>query len=241
VAAHPDDEILGAGGQVPDWPGVVILHLTAGAPRGSPERDAYVAARRAELHTALTLAGVPPERRVSWSIVDQETAHHLLEMSWALRDLLSTLQPHLLLTHPYEGGHPDHDSAAFIARTAHLLPEQQRPLRVEFTSYHNAAPFKDERLETGTFLPGPGDECCMELTVERRSLKRRFLDCFASQADMIAKFDITRERFRTQPEYDFGLPPHPGLLFYDSQDWGVKSVEWRRLAIDAQRRLRLAS
>lgn len=240
VAAHPDDEILGAGGQIPDWSSVFTLHLTDGAPRGFPERDSYLATRRQELHSALELAGIPSERRTGFAVVDQETSHHLAEMSLALRDLLSTIQPHLLITHPYEGGHPDHDSAALIAQAAvHLRPKRSKPLRVEFTSYHNAAPFVDSRLETGTFLPGSIDECCVELTVERRQLKRRILDCFASQAEMISRFDISRERFRPAPEYDFARPPHPGMLLYDSQDWGIKSVEWRRLAMDAGRQLGL--
>ena len=72
LAAHPDDEVLGVGGQLA-WlaPAVHVAHLTPGIPialdanqhglYGTPE--VYGACRARELDAALSRARVPPARR----------------------------------------------------------------------------------------------------------------------------------------------------------------------------------
>ena len=57
LAAHPDDEVLGLGGQLSKLEKLYIAHATDGAPRdmidasakGFSTREAYAAARRREL------------------------------------------------------------------------------------------------------------------------------------------------------------------------------------------------
>ncbi|MEO5568891.1 MAG: hypothetical protein ABIR92_10385, partial [Gemmatimonadaceae bacterium] len=65
-----------------------------------------------------------------------------------------------MLTHPYEGGHSDHDSTAFAVHlaTGMLLREGRRaPIILELTSYHNYGgarrlfsflPFANSRVKT---------------------------------------------------------------------------------------------
>src|SRR5689334_21245962 len=63
VAAHPDDEVIGAGAQLPRWRNLSLLHITDGAPHNPDEAHAagfdnkqdYARARRLELQVALRL------------------------------------------------------------------------------------------------------------------------------------------------------------------------------------------
>lgn len=235
VAAHPDDETLAVGGQIRDWPDVYIVHVTNGAPHLARDHSSYADIRRGELREALKLAGIPLERAIQLGAVDQETPHSLLRLSLTLHRLLLSIHPGVVLCHPYEGGHPDHDSAAFIVQAAVNLAElSPAPLLAEYTSYHNAPPFQSTELRTGHFLPGSDGELEIALTAEQQDAKRRMVDCFASQQEMMAHFTLSPERFRLTPTYDFTRPPHEGFLYYDQQGWGVHSSEWRVLASKAQ-------
>ena len=56
VVAHPDDEAIALGGSLHLLRDLLMVHATDGAPRGTTKgfasRDAYAAARRAELAQA---------------------------------------------------------------------------------------------------------------------------------------------------------------------------------------------
>ncbi len=72
------------------------------------------------------------------------------------------------------------------------------------------------------------------------SRKQRMIDCFATQRWLLEQFDLSTERFRVAPEYDFREPPHPGELHYETLGWGIAGAEWRRAASEALDRLGLA-
>lgn len=60
-------------------------------------------------------------------------------------------RPEVILIHPYEGGHPDHDAAAFAVHVVGRLLERERgepPLLIEFTSYH----IGEAGIRVGEFL-----------------------------------------------------------------------------------------
>ncbi|HWH72568.1 MAG TPA: PIG-L family deacetylase, partial [Candidatus Sulfotelmatobacter sp.] len=150
VVAHPDDEVIGAGAQLSRWAQAQVIHVTDGAPRnmadalaaGFRSREEYALARRKELESALALTGFLPARLHGLGCVDQEAAWHLAELVVALAEQLHAFQPEWVLTHPYEGGHPDHDATAFAVHGAcQWLREQhgRAPAILEMTSYHNGA------------------------------------------------------------------------------------------------------
>ena len=227
VAAHPDDETIGMGGQLASLANVTLLHVTDGSPRRRPVWKHYAQTRRAELLRAASLAGIPPERCTEIGLPDQEACRHLVELSCHLSRLFDELKPEVIFTHPFEGGHPDHDATAFAVHHATAARI------VEFSSYHRGA---HGDVETGCFLPHTAG-VSIPLTREQKSLKRRMLDCFATQRETLGWFRVDCECFRRAPAYDFTRPPHAGRLFYESFDWGCDGVEWHRHARRAQERI----
>lgn len=236
VAAHPDDEAIGLGGCMHLLREPVIIHITDGAPRdlhdtaenGFATREQYAEERRRELLESLRAGGIAPADTVLLGYADQESALHMTQLAHELADVFARLRIDLLFTHPYEGGHPDHDAAAFAVHSAcELLPERRRPRVVEFTSYHD----RDGRMETGVFLQnGTSREVAMKLGPEARERKERMLACYRTQKKVLRNFNTREERFRPAPAYNFTSPPHQGRLFYEQFATTVTPQQWLELA-----------
>lgn len=243
VAAHPDDEVLGAGGLLASLDGFIVVHLTDGAPRrmkrgalgfGTPGE--YAAARRKELLNALACMPGKPEELMELGVHDLEASQNLEEITGRLLKIFRTVRPGTVITHPYEGGHPDHDSAAFAVRTAlDLMDKDSAPKarQIEFTSYHALG----GKMITSRFLPAASIETKFILSNGERERKERMIRAFESQGDALKVFTTEFETFREAPEYDFNAPPHPGRLFYESFDWGVTGPLWRKRASKAMKAL----
>ena len=232
VVAHPDDETIAAGASLHLLPGLLLVHVTDGAPRmladaavagfGTPA--AYAAARRAELMAALDVTGASPDL-VELGVADQEASFCMPALARALSHLLDAHGIDAVITHAYEGGHPDHDATAFAVHAA----AGRRPV-LEFAGYH-ADPAGV--LLTGRFLPGP-DPTVITLTDAERARKRAMFDCFRTQARTLAAFGTHEEAFRPAPLYDFTAPPLPGRLNYEHWGWSMTGARWRALARDAR-------
>jgi LmbE family N-acetylglucosaminyl deacetylase len=52
------------------------------------------------------------------NLIDQTASLNLAALTLRLRDLLLECDPQTIVTHPDEGGRPDHDSTAFAVHTA---------------------------------------------------------------------------------------------------------------------------
>ena len=97
------------------------------------------------------------------------------------------------------------------------------------------------RFATGTFLPAECPVTTIELGLPDQLRKRRMIDCFTSQEDLLAGFATEVERFRAAPDYDFLQPPDPGELHYERLGWGITGEIWRRHARAALQALGLRS
>lgn len=245
VAAHPDDETIGAGGLLARLTDPTVVHVTLGAPRDArlvpaPYQEdpaAYAQRRRDEALAALELAGVGPERVLALDYVDQEVVLGLAAVTRSVAALIAERRPRFVFTHPYEGGHPDHDGVAFAVQAAvELLAAEPAPLVIEWTSY-----FGHGRVwVTGTFLPAPVPIWERELGALEIDRKRAMLACYRSQADVLAAFGTSRERFRPAPAYDFAARPHPGPVLYESMGWPLSADRFCAQAASARVELGLA-
>ncbi|MDB5364297.1 MAG: hypothetical protein JWM77_224 [Rhodospirillales bacterium] len=230
VVAHPDDETIGAAALLLRVRDLLLVHVTDGAPRDGADARAhgfdtveqYAATRIAETAMVLDFAGIAAARWIQLLYPDQGAIAALAAITAELKHLFVHANIEQVVTHPYEGGHPDHDSVACAVHRAAAAPI------VEMTSYH-AGP--DGTLASGRFLPNGGGT--IELTLDARecALKRAMLDAHATQARTLAQFPCAEiERYRPAPRYDFAQPPHAGPLFYERHGWGVDGAAWRERA-----------
>lgn len=242
VVAHPDDETIGLSSRLPRLEIAEVVFATDGAPRdGSDARAAgcngwadYAALRRDEALRALAHAGVASERVVFLEHPDQQAAFRLRALAAEIKRHLRATEPEVVLTHAYEGGHPDHDAVAFAVHAAvqRLSREQPTwPAVVEFAGYHAHG----DTWDFGVFLPGTGrEEQVVRLTPAAQDLKRRLLAVYASQRRTLAAFPVDAERFRLAPGYDFTRPPHAGPLLYERYAWGLTASRWCELVREAR-------
>jgi N-acetylglucosamine malate deacetylase 2 len=249
VVAHPDDEVLGLGTLLPHLKNVrAIVHVTDGAPRRGPDVanagvsswQEYAALRRRELQAAMQAAGVHGARLICLECPDQEASFRIPQLSRRLARLFRQVHTRVVFTHPYEGGHPDHDACAAAVRLACLLmPCGRVPQILEFTSYHMAP---DGALEAERFLTSvaagkrqrtmvrPPAVWRRVLNDTQRQTKRDLVSCYPSQRAVLSQFPTCQEPIRMAPDYDFTKPPHRGKLYYENFNWGMTAPRWRRLA-----------
>jgi len=244
VAAHPGDETIGCGGALGRLTDVWILGVTDGVPEderhareaGFPSREAYRAARIRESVSALAKASIPAWRISSLRCPDQAASLQLVALARTLRSRILALRPALVVTHAYEGGHPDHDATRFIVGAA-LAGIRRAPPLCEMTAFHA----EGVRHSVGRFLEDldSDDIVTLPLSGLERARKRAMLDSFVSRANALAPFaaGVGDELLRPAKKVDFSRPPHPGRLFYERFDWGMSGDRFRELVCAAQAEL----
>jgi LmbE family N-acetylglucosaminyl deacetylase len=248
VAAHPDDETIGVGVTLGSLAArgsrVRVLHVTDGAPRNPALRPTLrdrspaeaAAVRRAELASALRAGGLDPGAVLapSLGVPDQDASLVLVDVARAIARELAASAPDVVITHPYEGGHPDHDAVAFAVHAAARMHAGAPIAIAEMSSYH-AWPER-EAIETARFLDA-ASPCPLTheglLDAPARERKRAMLDAFASQSEVLASFGTAAEPLRCAPAYDFTRAPHAGTLHYERLEFGWTGERWRALAEEA--------
>jgi N-acetylglucosamine malate deacetylase 2 len=247
VAAHPDDETIGAGAWLARVRDVDVVHVTDGAPRDPRfrarpdlERGAYAELRREEALRALEIAGIPASRVRCLGSTDLEAMNAVEPLAAELARLVRARPPATVLTHPYEGGHPDHDTAALLVYAAiELVRRAGGPAVavVEMTSYFSrAGHLVTQRFLTPNHAVPTADSVqpaeTWRLPPEARATKRGMLAAFASQRATLEPFTTEVERTRAAPRYRFDRAPHAGPLWYELRGLGSGEV-WRTRAVAA--------
>ena len=156
---------------------------------------------------------MPADALVFLDATDMEAYRELERLDRALTALGPKVTPQVIWSPAYDGGHPDHDVAAFLA--ARLARRLAVP-HWEFALYPGG-----RRLEPLRFA-GNDAGVIRRLSAEQQEFKRTLLAVYASQAPLLAQFDCTLERYRAAPAYDFGRPPTARCL-YEAWGWPVSA------------------
>ena len=239
IVAHPDDEVIGAGGLISRLTNVTVLHITDGVPgngfaakAGFEKRSDYVQVLRNESRTALELANVSADRVIDLGIAHHQASQYLTDLTRKVASFLQQTAPDVVLTHPFEGGHPDHDATAFVTHAALRLLQRHgfKPPAVFEIALHPGV----NGRRVLDFLPSEGSEVTtLMLDNKARDLKRRMFDCFKTQAETLRENPLGPERFRKPPEYDFTSPPSSSKSTYEQANCGVNAAEWQLLVHQA--------
>jgi LmbE family N-acetylglucosaminyl deacetylase len=217
LVAHPDDEAIGCGVLLQRMTTPLVVFATDGSPQDPyfwqrfGSRREYAEVRRAEAAAALAAIGV--DTFTSLDFEDQRLHANLGLAVDRLADLVQEFGPQSILTHAYEGGHPDHDACAFLGMMLGCrfhLPVWEMPL------YQRAA--GEGAMQT--FIVG-APELVIAPTPVELARKRRMIARYRSQGLMTSRFNLSREVFRRLAQYDFSQPPHAGTLNYEAWQWPI--------------------
>ncbi|MES2134913.1 MAG: PIG-L family deacetylase [Patescibacteria group bacterium] len=218
VVAHPDDESIAFGAQLPRFPRCLMVHVTDGAPESPKEwqkngfdtQAEYAVARADELKNALDIAGHTGPR-VSLGVTDQQVAFQLIENIERLVTLFINNNIRFVLTHSYEGGHPDHDATAFAVHMAKaIMAKEKLPLEIiEAPIYRGEI----EDITWQSFVPSKNNKTfSLPLSAEERNLKEQLFEAHKSQQTTFPKVSLKEEQLRVAPAYNFTQLPNEGIL-----------------------------
>jgi LmbE family N-acetylglucosaminyl deacetylase len=217
VTAHPDDETVAFGVVLRRLQGVRVVLATDGSPRdmltqrvlGFESVEAYRDVRQAELIAALALADVPASALTRLEFPDKEAARNLGAFATALRAFFAASSIRAVLTHAYEGGHPDHDAVA----AAVALATRGSAIEVVESPFYRS---RHGRFAVQSFVPIEGVPIVeTPLTPPEVAHKLAMVACYPSQAALLQPFRPRTERFRRMPSYDFSRPPNGGEIDYE--------------------------
>jgi len=231
VGAHPDDETLGIGSRFAAIKRLRLIQITDGAPRdevdakkhGFADWQGYAAAREVEAQSALRMLGATGAERRRYLVPDKEALENLPGIVDRLVTDLAGMAA--VVTHPFEHGHPDHDSTALAVSLACGKLGERAPRRLEFASYH----LLDGARVFGRFRPNSGPaETEIVLTPAELARKRKAIACFKTQVEILKQFPLTTEPLRAAPDYNFLQAPGPAL--YEELEAMITAAEWRARA-----------
>src|SRR3990172_6223079 len=201
LAPHPDDEVAGCCAAIrrarAQGSSVFVLFLTTGVPSPQPlwpwdrlRHPARVDRRRQEARQVCAELGA---KIACFSPV---AARDLKNDLGTARNLIieqsAACGADTLWIPAYEGGHPDHDLANFLASTL------REGLAVwEYSAYN----FSGGRVRCNEFISRTGEEMELKLSDEERRLKKTLLGIYASERGNLNYLRTEREVFRPLAEY----------------------------------------
>jgi len=221
LAPHPDDEVAGCCAAIrrarAHGSSVSVLFLTTGVP--APQRlwpwdrarhPARVDRRRQE--ACQVCAALGAEIADFSPVAARDLKNDLAAARNLIIEQSAACRADTLWVPAYEGGHPDHDLANFIASTL----RQDLPVW-EYSEYN----FYGSRVRSNEFFSPTGKEIELKLSDEERRFKKMLLEMYASERGNLNYLRMEREVFRPLASYDYSRPPHPGTLFYRRFAWAA--------------------
>lgn len=223
---HHDDECA-AGGLLHELRGdAMVLFLTDSAPLDPyfwgrfGSREHYRALRQRE--SLETLEGLGVQVRFgAEDVLDQQLHRRLPEALDAALCGAIEWKPKTVLAPAYEGGHPDHDCASYLAS---VVAKEAGAQHWELPYYHRTRSGKYKQQEFLQHASRPV-EWWLELEEAEVVRKRAMWGQYASQCQVLREFAVERESYRRAPGYDYGRAPHAGVLNYEAWGWKVSGQE----------------
>jgi N-acetylglucosamine malate deacetylase 2 len=237
VVAHQDDESIAYGSLIPRMPHCLMIHVTDGAPidrsewKGAVTREEYAHTRERELNIALDRAGHTGER-VSFGETDQQAGFHLAENARKLATLFQEKGIQYVMTHAYEGGHPDHDAVTFSVHAAKKIMA-----KLGLTAEIIEAPLYRRVGDVSVFqnfVPNERETIELRLTKKEMRDKSMLYDAYRSQESVFDQRSASRgvstevEQLREAPDYDFSVLPNNGNMSPLFNAAGIKD-QWQTL------------
>ena len=200
----------------------MVLFLTDSAPVDSyfwgkyGSRERYRALRQQE--SLETLRGIEVEARFgAEEVLDQQLYRRLPQALDAALAAAFDWKPKTVLAPAYEGGHPDHDCASYLAA---VVAKETGAQHWELPYYHRTRSGKYRQQE---FLAHASHPVEWDLTLDEAELerKRAMWSRYESQCQVLRDFAVERESYRRAPVYEYGRAPHAGVLNYEAWGWPV--------------------
>jgi N-acetylglucosamine malate deacetylase 2 len=221
LVAHQDDEAIACAILLQRAEQPTVVFATNGAPAdpyfwskyGSPQKLAEV--RRHEAMQAIRAVGVAHAYFLDFP--DQQLHLSAAEAIARVSTVAQENRCSAIVTHAYEGGHPDHDTCSYIA---HTVGESLSLDVWEMPLYHRA----EGRPSMQQFLNGNA-EVTITPSDEEYARKQQMMAAYPSQGELLRTFTKREEVFRRQPHYDYARPPHEGQLNYEAWQWQVTGKE----------------
>jgi LmbE family N-acetylglucosaminyl deacetylase len=202
----------------------LVVFATDGAPEDPyfwkkyGSREALAGVRRKEAEHAMAEVGVHEYTILGFT--DQHLHRYLGEALQKLVRIAREYRSTAIVTHAYEGGHPDHDACSYLAARV----SEQLGLQVwEMPLYHR----NGGHGHVQQFIDGEA-EFVVEPTDAEQERKWRMSAAYASQGDVIRHFPERREIFRQQRTYDYARRPHEGKLNYEVWGWPITGEDVSR-------------
>jgi LmbE family N-acetylglucosaminyl deacetylase len=229
IVAHPDDETIGCGSLLNRVKNVKVCVLTNGimSKQFDKNKVRFIDIsdennRLRELEASLSIIKINQSDIFCLGFNDLALCSNLCQVILDVEKFIIEKKIKYIITHAFEGGHPDHDATAFCVRTAVNKCNVINPITVfEMPLYH----FFKGKIRTQYFCDG-NQGIVIYNDLSARIIKSKMLSVYKSQAHILKDFRILDERFRLARNYNFLELPNQGKLFYSTWNCPFTGDMW---------------
>ena len=220
IVAHPDDEILGCATlirrSVLARKRVIIIIVTSGANVGE---NNIAQIRRQESENALKSIGICESQIVWLNYPDQNTYKHFDEIYLQLQDKIKQngMEQCILITHAFEGGHPDHDILAVIS-----FRMLQKGLIPEVYCFPLYSKINGVRRYQYCDLDKP---IILYHTSLESELKQKAISFYCSQREITKHFQVNSEKYFLMPRDMIFTYNNREIFYNDSKIVKIKYTD----------------
>lgn len=205
IAAHPDDEVLGAGLTLAKHraqeDSIVVVFTTNGSGGNWRAREIeqrlLAAIRFSEACSALSVIGIPSESIVNLGFPDGGLHRYVAEATRDIEAILIACDPKVVYVHAIEGGHIDHDFTSFIVQN--VCARLGFDSVFEWAEYNKDFPCGSLKSKS-QFASDPYvnafDPVRSSFSKEEAAIKGEMLSRYASQALAISGYPFEDEILR---------------------------------------------